>query len=277
MRGSRFYGVAIFGNYPNRASAERQGITASPLFASVTFGLSRPGNSKEPELLIDRRAAGRARCALMRSITTLRLGTRSRDIPHRQIFVLIAKFVPVLILYLASSCGGSLYRVKSVSELPPLSDSAPTSNLGSVSLRAQPLLTDEESQELFESNLNLAGLLPVRVAFFHNSGDAIELKKTRFHLRDATGVEWKSISAKQAIARILKANQVFAYNPNSRKIFEKEFRAYELDLKSPLTHSERRREGLVIFLSPGKVPVASPRGLVLAVEGLPQPVTLNLN
>jgi len=212
----------------------------------------------------------RARCALMRSQT-------STSSSNALIFRETAAISLILTVAFASSCGGSLYRVRSVSELPPLAASAPATNLGTVSLRAQPLLSDEESQELFESNLNLAGLLPVRVELVHNGGDAIELKKARFHLHDASGAEWKSISAKQAIARILKANQVFAYNPNSRKVFEKEFRAYELDLKSPLTHSERRREGLVIFLAPGKAPVASPRGLILAVEGLPQPVNLTLN
>ena len=156
-------------------------------------------------------------------------------------------------------------------------ESAPTANLGSVSFRATPLLSDEETQELFESNLQLAGLLPVRVEIVHNGGEAIELKKVRFHLRDAGGSDWKSISAKEAIGRILKANNVFAYNPASRKAFEKEFRAYELDLKSPLTRAERRRQGVVIFLSPKKEPVASPRGLVLSIEGLSQPAILNLN
>jgi len=96
-------------------------------------------------------------------------------------------------------------------------------------------------------------------------------------LHDAAGTEWKLISTKQAIARILKANGVFAYNPNSRKTFEKEFRASELDLKTPLTHAEARRQGLIIFLAPQKQPVSSPRGLELTVQGLAQPVSLKLN
>lgn len=181
-----------------------------------------------------------------------------------------------LILVLTSSCGGSLYRVKPRATLPPMPGTAASLNLGSISVRAAPLLTDEESQELFESNLQLAGLLPVRVELIHNSGEAIELKKARIRLRDAAGTEWKAISAKQAISRILKANGVFAYNPESRKTFEKEFRAYELSLKTPLTHSEGRREGFIIFLTPKKDPVASPHGLVLTIEGLSEPVTLNL-
>ena len=189
----------------------------------------------------------------------------------------ICRIGPVLILLSAASCSGSLFKVKPSSALPPLAATAASADLGSISLRAAPLLTDEETQELFESNLQLAGLLPVRVEIVHNSGEPIDLTKVRFHLRDASGTEWKIIPAKQAIGRILKANGVFAYNPNSRKTFEKEFRAYELDLKSPLTHTERQRRGLIIFLSPKKDPVSSPRGLVLTIDGLAQPATLKLN
>ncbi len=181
-----------------------------------------------------------------------------------------------LAMVLTCSCGGSLYRVKPLAKLPSMPATVASLNLGSISVRAAPLLNDEESQELFESNLQLAGLLPVRVELIHNSGEAIELKKVRFRLRDSAGTEWKSISAKQAIARILKANGIFAYNPDSRKTFEKEFRTYELSLKTPLTHGEGRREGFIIFLAPKKEPVSSPHGLVLTIEGLSEPATLNL-
>lgn len=196
---------------------------------------------------------------------------------HRVLVDWMIKLVLAFALLFITSCGGSLFRVKPVANLPSMPATAPSANLGSISFRAAPLLTDEESQELFESNVQLAGLLPVRVEIKHNGGDAIDLKKVRFLLTDAAGTKWKAISAKQAIARILKANNVFAYNPSSRKTFEQEFRAYELDLKTPLSHSEGRRQGFVIFLSPDKVPVSSPRGLVLTIEGLAQPAILNLN
>ena len=155
--------------------------------------------------------------------------------------------------------------------------SAVTADVGAVTFRAAPLLTDEETQELFEANLQLAGLLPVRLEIAHNGGEPLPLKKLKFKLQDGSGNEWKLLSGKQAVSRILKANGVFAYNPNSRKTFEKEFRAYDFDLKSPLTHSERLRKGLIIFLSPQKEPVASPHGVTLSVEGLAQPVSLKLN
>jgi len=195
----------------------------------------------------------------------------------RRRFAWAIKSVLAVSLSFVSSCGGSLFKVKPPAALQPMPITVASANLGSISFRAAPLLTDEETQELFESNLRLAGLLPVRVEINHNGGDPIELKKLRFRLTDVADTKWKAISAKQAIARILKANDVFAYNPSSRKLFEAEFRAYELNLKTPLTHDERRRQGFLIFLAPEKTPVSSPRGLVLTIEGLSQPATLNLN
>jgi len=195
---------------------------------------------------------------------------------HRFCFAWITTAFAFTLVF-TSSCGGSLFHVKPVAALPPMPATVSSINLGSISFRAAPMLTDEESQELFESNLQLAGLLPVRVEINHNSGEAIELEKIRFRLTDSAGTKWKALSAKQAIARILKANGASLYNPSSRKTFEQEFRAYELNLKSPLTHAEGRRQGFIIFLSPEKAPVSSPRGLVLTIEGLAQPATLNLN
>jgi len=183
----------------------------------------------------------------------------------------------IALVTFAAGCGNSLYKVKPFVKLPPMPESAKAADLGSISFRAAPMLTDEESQELFESNLQLAGLLPVRIEMVHNSGEAIEFRKVRIRLHDAAGAEWKAMPAKKAIARILKANSVYAYNPNSRKTFEKEFGAYELDLKTPLTHSEHRRSGFLFFQSPKKEPVASPHGLVLTVEGLSQPATITIN
>ena len=182
-----------------------------------------------------------------------------------------------LAIVFSAACGNSLFKVKPASELPPLPATAASADGGGVTLRAAPLVTDEQTQELFETNLQLAGLLPVRLEVVHNGGDAIEIKKLRLKLHDASGADWKLISAKSAISRILKANNIRLYNPNARKTFETEFRAYEFDLKTPFTGAERKRQGLIIFQSPKKDPVTSPRGLVLSIEGLAQPVNLNLN
>ena len=176
-----------------------------------------------------------------------------------------------------SGCGGALYKVKPVVELPPLTGELKGGTAGGLIVAVAPLLTDEESQDLFEANLPLAGVLPMRVELGYKSGVPVEIKKVRFRLRDAAGQEWKFLNPKQAISRVLKANEVFAYNPNSRKQFETEFSAYGLDLKTPLTPGDRERRGFLFFQTPDKEAVSSPRGLVLLVEGLAEPLTITIN
>jgi hypothetical protein len=188
----------------------------------------------------------------------------------------LALFFAAALLFF-SACGGSLYKVKPVVELPPMTGEVKGGTAAGLVVAVAPLLTDEESQELFEANLPLAGVLPLRVEIGYESGVPVELKKTRFHLRDTAGKEWKLLSSKQAISRVLKANEVYAYNPNSRKQFEKDFGAYGLDLKTPLTPSERQRQGFLFFQTPDKEAVTSPRGLVLVVKGLTEPLSITLN
>jgi hypothetical protein len=176
-----------------------------------------------------------------------------------------------------TSCAGGLFKVKPVVELPPLPADVKSNSAGGVAVRVAPLMSDEESQDLFEANLPLSGILPVRIELVFESGVAVETNKVRFRLRDGAGREWKLVTPKSAVARILKANDVYAYNPNSRKQFEQEFASYALDLKSPLSASEQRHQGFLFFETPKKEPVESPRGLVLTIERLPQPLEITLN
>src|SRR6185295_10783430 len=157
----------------------------------------------------------------------------------------------------ASSCTGSLFKVKPVNELPPLPSNMRSADAGGVTIRVAPLLTDEQSQELFEANLPLSGVLALRVELAFQSGVPVDIKRARFHLRDNENREWKLLSAKTATSRIMKANGVFAYNPNSRKQFEKEFGAYAIDVKTPLSSGDSRREGFLFFQTPDKGPVRS--------------------
>jgi len=53
------------------------------------------------------------------------------------------------LLLLNASCGNSLFKVKPASALPALSASAASANVGVVTFRAAPMLTDAEIQELF--------------------------------------------------------------------------------------------------------------------------------
>ena len=181
------------------------------------------------------------------------------------------------IALLATSCTGSLFKVKPRTDLPPLPANSRSADAGGVTIRVAPLLTDEESQELFEANLPLSGVLAVRVELAFQSGVPVEVKRARFHLRDSDNQEWKLLSAKSAISRIMKANGVFLYNPHSKKQFQQEFGAYAIDLKTPLSSSESRREGFLFFQTPDKRPVNSGKQLTLSVERLPQSATITIN
>jgi len=165
-----------------------------------------------------------------------------------------------LILFLLSaialSCSSSsLFKVKPAIELPPLPANTRNADAGGVTIRVAPLLTDEESQELFEANLPLSGVLALRVDLAFQSGVPVEIKRARFRLRDSENREWKLLSAKSPVSRIMKANGIFAYNPNSRKQFENEFGAYAVDLKAPLSSADSRRQGFLFFQTPDKRPV----------------------
>jgi hypothetical protein len=105
----------------------------------------------------------------------------------------------------------------------------------------------------------------------------VETKRARFRLRDNENREWKLLKPKDAISRIMKANGVFAYNPNSRKQFEQEFGAYAIELKAPLSSEDPRRRGFIFFQTPDKGPVKSDLRLTLTVERLPQAATIELN
>src|SRR3982751_6007382 len=95
------------------------------------------------------------------------------------------------IVLLSISCTGSLFKVKPVTELPPLPANARSADAGGVTIRAAPLLTDEQSQELFEANVPLSGVLPVRIELAFQSGVPLEIKRARFRLRDSQGQEWQ--------------------------------------------------------------------------------------
>lgn len=185
--------------------------------------------------------------------------------------------ISLFVLAIATSCSGSLFKVKPATELPPLPANTRSAEAGNVTLRVAPLLTDEESQELFEANLPLGGVLPLRVELaIENGGVPVELEKARFRLRDGQNREWKLLSPKSAISRILKANGVRLYNPNSRKQFEREFGAYGIDLKAPLSSSDPRRRGFLFFQTPNKEAVTAGQQLTLTVERLPQTASITV-
>ena len=185
-----------------------------------------------------------------------------------------AWWATLVLVFVSVSCGGSLYKVKPKVDAPVTGGKE--TSAGGFHVRAVPLVTDEESQELFEANLPLGGLLPVRLEMSNETGAPLSFKHVRFHLRDVDGREWKLRSPKQVVSRILESDKIYAYNPNSRKGFEKAIGEHAFEMEMPLEAGKQRR-GLIFFQTPKKEQISSPRGLVLTIEGLPQPVEVIFN
>jgi hypothetical protein len=185
-----------------------------------------------------------------------------------------AWWTTLALIFVTASCGGSLYKVKPKVDAPVTGGRE--GGAGGFHVRAVPLVTDEESQELFEANLPLGGLLPVRLEMSNESGAPLSFKRVRFHLRDVDGREWKLRSPKQVVSRILESDQIYAYNPNSRKGFEKALGEHAFETITPLEAGKERR-GIIFFQTPKKEQINSPRGLVLTIEGLPQPIEVVFN
>jgi hypothetical protein len=94
-------------------------------------------------------------------------------------------------------------------------------------------------------------------------------------LRDGDGHEEKLLSTKQAIEHFKgEWRLTILIRVNSS---ESDFSAYAIDLKTPLSATELRRQGFIFFQAPDKSPVRSPRGLVLSISGLPQALQITIN
>ena len=114
------------------------------------------------------------------------------------------RFIPIVALLIgATSCSTSLFKVKPVTESPPIPTAARSADAGGVTVRVAPLLTDED-QDLFEANLPVSGVLPVRLELAFQSGLPVETKRARFRLRDSENREWKLLKPKDAISRFMK-------------------------------------------------------------------------
>jgi hypothetical protein len=192
----------------------------------------------------------------------------------RRIFPLVLLLTATIV---ASSCSTALLKIKPAVELPPLPENSRNTDAGGCTVRVAPLLNDDESQEMFEANLPLSGVLPLRVELVYQNGLPIELKRARFRLRDSQGREWKYLPPKKALSRILKANEVTLYNPHARKQSEADISAYALDLSQTLSQDNPRRSGYLFFQTPDKRPVQSGQQLTLTIERLPQTATIAIN
>lgn len=186
-------------------------------------------------------------------------------------FALIAGVLIILTL----GCAGSLYKVRSPLR-SPVPAGAASAEGKSLAINAVAMTEDEFSQDMFEANFPLSGVLPVRVELINKGATEIPLNKTRLVLRDTGGGDWKALNNKQTASAVMKANGVSIYTPASRKQFREDLSGHILDLATPLGPNEHRT-GLLFFKSPKQRPVESPTGLTLSLKNSADSVEVKLN
>src|SRR5687767_15892628 len=95
------------------------------------------------------------------------------------------RFILLILLIIGStSCSNSLFKVKPVTELPPLPATSRTAVAGGVTVRVAPLLTLEECQDLIDANLRASAVLPVCLQLSSQLVLPVEPTRALYRVRD---------------------------------------------------------------------------------------------
>jgi len=110
-------------------------------------------------------------------------------------------FVLNLILVASVGCGAQLYKV---SPLPTnaSADDVASGEQGLIAVTA--ILDGDQSLELFEANLPLAGIIAVDLRLVNRTAVPVKADSLKFSLRDSSGGNLKPIPPAQALKRVMK-------------------------------------------------------------------------
>ncbi len=176
-----------------------------------------------------------------------------------------------------AGCAGAPFDIKNKVELPPPSPSAARAESSGVLVQAEVLRDEDYLNDIFDANLILASVLPVRVKVTNKAEAPIDLSKAKFEINAANGRAYKSADAKKAFKRLISYYEITTYSKPSYKESQDTFTSYALDLSKPLDRGASR-EGLVFFIIPEAAD--QPGSLKFKVSRLDQKaaaVELNLN
>jgi hypothetical protein len=172
------------------------------------------------------------------------------------------------------SCAGAPFRVAPRVEVPvdSIRSSASSSRL---ELRAQ-VLDEEEVVKLFDGNLLLAGIIPIRVALTNRSEEALNTGDLKFQLTDVTGRRFSSVKAKDVMKQLIKYYGIRLYSYAPEKEMRARFLTHSLPMEKRLQPAESR-QGLIFFKQTKESPL--PQGLRLQLSGLKpsDPLLVELN
>lgn len=161
---------------------------------------------------------------------------------------------------------GKPFNVKTRPGLPPARYEA-KATAGSITVEAQAITDEDFLYGTFDANLILAGVLPVRVSLTNPGETIVDLRKSRFEIRQQSGRRFSSVSARAAFKRLISYYGISTYSKHGYKESLNDFSSYELDIDSPLAGA-KSREGLRFFLMPSEA--AAGAGLTLVISRIGQ-------
>lgn len=174
-------------------------------------------------------------------------------------------------------CGGRPLEVKVRADLPSTSATATRVEAGGLSIEAEVLRDEDYLNDTFDSNLLLAGVLPVRVKVINNGQGAADLSKARFEIKGLDGRGYKQADTKKAFKRLISYYEISTYSKPGYKESQQRFTDYALDLARPVDAGQSR-EGLVFFIIPEPAVQSSGLRLIASrLDGKSGAVELKLN
>ena len=168
----------------------------------------------------------------------------SRGHPNSAACLLWLSLVVVL-----AGCAGRPLDVKVRADLPSASPAATRAEAGGLSIEAEALRDEDYLNDTFDSNLMLAGVLPVRIKILNNGQEAADLSKSRFEIKALDGREYKQADTKKAFKRLISYYEISTYSKPGYKESQQRFDDYTIDLAKPVDAGQSR-EGLVFFIIP---------------------------
>jgi hypothetical protein len=179
---------------------------------------------------------------------------------------MVRSFTRIAVLFLAifsAACTGAPFKVMPRLEVP-VEKIRGTSSNDKLEFRAE-LLEEDEAIELFDSNLWLAGIIPVRVAITNRANEVVDIDKVEFKLTDKTGRRFSLIKAKDVMKQLFKYYNIRLYSYEPEKEMRARFLTHSLSLEDRLQPAESL-QGLIYFKYVKES--SKPEGLQLQFTGL---------
>jgi hypothetical protein len=148
-------------------------------------------------------------------------------------------------------CGGKPFNVRPHPSLPERAYNTKIES-GGLTIQADALTDEDLLYEIFDANLVLAGVLPVRIKLINGRDEEFRIKKARFEVKSEGGAVFKPIEPKRAYRQLVSYYGITLYRKDAYRESQQDFASHALDTVKTLSIGEVR-EGIIFFAAPGEI------------------------